>query len=308
MQTILGAGGAIGVELAKALTGYTKDIRLVGRNPRKVNDTDSLFTADLLKRDDVYSAVKGSDVVYLTVGLPYQTRVWQEQWPPLMQHVIGACIEHGARLVFFDNVYAIGGDGVKHISEESPINPTSKKGVVRAMVDRMILDQIASGRLNAIIARSADFYGVGNNMVLIEVIYKNLVKNKKAQWLYTAGTKHSFTYTPDAAIATAMLGNTADAFNQVWNLPTDPNTLTGKEWITLFAKELGKSPGYQVLPAWMVRVISLFVPLFAELYEMRYQFDRDFFLDSSKFEKRFNFKPTTYEAGVKAIVKQLAAY
>jgi len=33
MQTILGAGGAIGVELAKALPKYTSKIRLVSRNP-----------------------------------------------------------------------------------------------------------------------------------------------------------------------------------------------------------------------------------------------------------------------------------
>ncbi len=304
MQTILGAGGVIGIELAKALPKYTGEIRLAGRNPKKVNENDSLFIADLTKREDVFKAVEGSEVVYLTVGLEYKTRIWQEQWPPMAEHVVDACVHHGARLVFFDNVYAIGRDHVSHITEDSPISPTSKKGEVRAMVDRMILDKIASGRLNAIIARSADFYGVGNNMMLMELVFKNLEKNKKAQWLYTVKTKHSFTYTPDAGIATALLGNTPDAFNQVWNLPTDPNSMTGAEWIDLFAKEMGKSNKYQLMPSWMVKAASLFVPLFAELYEMRYQFDRDFFLDSSKFGKRFNFTPTTYQAGVREIVCQ----
>jgi nucleoside-diphosphate-sugar epimerase len=306
MQTILGAGGTIGVELAKALTRYTNNIRLAGRNPKKVNDTDSLFVADLTVKNDVLAAVKGSEVVYLTAGLAYNTRVWQEQWPPLMQHVIDACMAYNTKLVFFDNVYAIGGDNVRHITEDSPISPTSKKGEVRAILDRMILDHIAAGKLNAIIARSADFYGVGNNILLNEVIYKNLARNKKAQWLYTAKTKHSFTYTPDAGLGTAMLGNSQDAFNQVWNLPTDRNILTGEEWIALFAREMGKTNKYQLMPAWMVKAASLFVPLFAEIYEMRYQFDRDFFFDSSKFENRFNFVPVTYPEGVKAIIRQLA--
>jgi nucleoside-diphosphate-sugar epimerase len=305
MQTILGAGGVIGVELAKALPKYTNDIRLAGRNPRKVNEPDSLFVADLTRREDVFAAVKGSEIVYLTVGLEYKTRVWQELWPPLMRNVIDACGESGAKLIFFDNVYAIGGDHVKHITEESPISPTSKKGEVRAIVDRMILDDVAGGKLDAIIARSADFFGVGNNIFLQEVVYKNLAKDKKAQWLYSVKTKHSFTYTPDAGLATALLGNTPDAFNQVWNLPTDRNSLNGEEWITLYANEMGKTNKFQLLPAWMVKAASLFVPLFAELYEMRYQFDRDFFFDSSKFEKRFNFKPTTYQDGVKAIVREL---
>ncbi len=34
MQTILGAGGSIGIELAKSLTSYTTDIRLVSRTPK----------------------------------------------------------------------------------------------------------------------------------------------------------------------------------------------------------------------------------------------------------------------------------
>lgn len=35
MQTILGSGGAIGTDLAKALTQFTNDIKLVSRNPKK---------------------------------------------------------------------------------------------------------------------------------------------------------------------------------------------------------------------------------------------------------------------------------
>ena len=53
MQTILGAGGAIGTELAKSLIEYTKDIRLVGRNPKKVNETDQLFPADLSEKAQI---------------------------------------------------------------------------------------------------------------------------------------------------------------------------------------------------------------------------------------------------------------
>ena len=42
MQTILGSGGAIGISLAKELMNYTNQIRLVSRNPKKVNETDEL--------------------------------------------------------------------------------------------------------------------------------------------------------------------------------------------------------------------------------------------------------------------------
>lgn len=68
MQTILGSGGAIGTELAKALTPFTKDIRLVSRNPKKVNETDHLFPADLTDKEQISKAIAGSEVCYLTVG------------------------------------------------------------------------------------------------------------------------------------------------------------------------------------------------------------------------------------------------
>ena len=47
MQTILGANGTIGKVLARELKNYTNQIRLVSRNPVKVNETDELFPADL---------------------------------------------------------------------------------------------------------------------------------------------------------------------------------------------------------------------------------------------------------------------
>jgi nucleoside-diphosphate-sugar epimerase len=75
MQTILVTGGTIGIELAKALVNYTPNIRLVGRNSQKVNPTDNLFPADLMDAKQVDLAVKGSEVVYLTVGLNYSTKL-----------------------------------------------------------------------------------------------------------------------------------------------------------------------------------------------------------------------------------------
>ena len=304
MQTILGSGGAIGVELAKALKNYTTEIRLVSRNPKKVNDTDHLFPADLTDRNSVFSAVKGSEIVYLTVGLEYKTKVWQTSWPPLMKNVIDACIEFKSKLVFFDNVYMIGGDNVRHITEDSPISPASKKGEVRAALDRLIFDQVEKGTLQAIIARSADFYGdVKERSLLMEMVYKNLSQNKKANWFCNARVKHSFTYTPDAGKATALLGNTPDAYNQVWNLPTDPDNLTGEEWINLFAREMGKRAKYMVLPKFMARILGLFIPLMKEFPEMMYQYDREYIFDSTKFVKRFDIKPTPYLEGVKETLR-----
>lgn len=72
MQTVLGSGGAIGIELAKALKEFTSEIRLVSRNPKKVNPSDELMSADLLNAADVLKAVQGSSVVYSYCRIPLQ--------------------------------------------------------------------------------------------------------------------------------------------------------------------------------------------------------------------------------------------
>ncbi|MBA2423306.1 MAG: NAD-dependent epimerase/dehydratase family protein [Chitinophagales bacterium] len=304
MQTILGANGTIGSILAKELAAYTKAIRLVSRNPKKVNETDELFAADLSDVSSVEKAIEGSEVVYLMVGFDYKLKVWEDKWPKLMRAAIDACIKHKSKLVFFDNVYLYDKNAIPHMTEESAINPSSKKGMVRKEIAEMLLDEITSGKLKALIARSADFYGPNNEKsFLIEVVYKNIKKGKKPNWFISADKKHSFTYTPDAAKATALLGNTEDAYNQVWHLPTDKNTLTGQEMIDLFTKEMNVENRISILPMWLLKLTGVFVPLMREMPEMMYQYDRDYFFDSSKFDKRFNFQATSYQEGVRKTIE-----
>jgi nucleoside-diphosphate-sugar epimerase len=196
-------------------------------------------------------------------------------------------------------------NAIPHMTEESFLNPPSRKGAVRKRIAEMIMDEVKAGNLLALIARSADFYGPDNNKSFVnEMVYKNLLKGKAANWFIDADKKHSFTYTPDAAKATALLGNTDDAFNTVWHLPTDKNTLTGREFIELFSREMKVANKLFVMPLWMIKIVGLFVPVLKEMPEMMYQYDRDYNFDSSKFEKKFNFKITTYQEGVKNTVQQ----
>ncbi len=152
----------------------------------------------------------------------------------------------------------------------------------------MLLDEAQAGTLTALIARAADFYGTDNQKVFcLKRFIKIFRKEKKANWFADVNKKHSFTYTPDAAKATALLGNTPDAFNQVWHMPTAPNPPTGRQWIGLFARGMSTAPRYSVLPTFLLRLLGVFVPVMRELHEMAYQYDRDYVFDSSKFEKGF---------------------
>ncbi|NBC83022.1 MAG: NAD-dependent epimerase/dehydratase family protein [Bacteroidetes bacterium] len=306
MQTILGSNGAIGREIAKSLKQYTDQIRLVSRNPIMVNDNDELFKADVKNKEEVMKAVEGSEVVYLTVGLKYDSKVWQKHWPVIMRNVIDACKVHQAKLVFFDNVYMYDPAYMGNITEDVPVNPVSKKGKVRAGIAQMLLNEVKDGNLKALIARCADFYGPNSNTSIpVIIVYKNLKKRKSANWIANANKIHTMTFTKDAGRATALLGNTEDAYNQVWHLPTDTSELTGKQWVDLFARQMDVQPRLSVLSKGMLRLLGWFSPIMKEIHEMAYQNDRDYFFNSSKFMNRFpEFNVTKPDEGVRQIIEE----
>ena len=302
MQTILGAGGSIGVELAKILPAYTDAIRLVSRTPQKINAGDELFPANITNAAEVDKAVKGSEVVYLTVGFPYRLKIWQERWPATMRNVIDSCKKHNTRLVFFDNVYMYDRDHLQHMTEETPVRPTSKKGAIRQQIADMLMNEVKHGNLTALIARAADFTN-GRSSVLHQLVTDNLLKGKKANWLVNANKVHNFTFVSDAAKGTAILGNTPDAFNQVWHLPTDATKLTGRQWIELLAAEMNAKPRYSILSKTMLGLLGVFMPVLKEIKEMAYQYDRDYFFDSSKFNQRFSYIPVTAKNAARLIIQ-----
>jgi nucleoside-diphosphate-sugar epimerase len=168
------------------------------------------------------------------------------------------------------------------------------------------MSEVEKGHLDALIARSADFYGPNTPLSFATVtVFHNLKKGKSAQWFIDADKKHSMTYTPDAGRAAAILGNTPSAYNQIWHLPTDKNALTGKEFIDIAAKAFGVEPKYMVLKKWMIQMVGYFVPVVKESIEMLYQNEHDYLFDSAKFEKAFNFMPTSYKDGIIATVNSM---
>ena len=303
MHTILGANGAIAYSLSKALAARSERLRQVSRSPRKVNETDEVFPADLLDPQATARAIAGSRVAYLVAGLKYDTRVWQAQWPRVMQNVIDGCKRHGSALVFFDNVYAYGRvNGT--MTEQTPFNPCSRKGEVRANIATTLLDEIQAGNLRGMIARSADFYGPGAvQSVPHATVFERIRSGKTPQWIGNAKAVHTFTYTPDAGEAVAVLGTSEAAYGQTWHVPTSKEPVTGETFVRLACELAGRPYKLQVAPSWMLSLMSVFIPLLRANREMMYQFEYDYRFDSTKIEAQFGCLPTPYREGIAATLR-----
>lgn len=306
MQTILGANGQIAEELARALhSNYTTAIRLVSRHPKKVNSTDELFPANLLDAKATGKAVEGSAIAYLTVGLPMDAQLWEEQFPVIMQNVIDACKRQGCKLVFFDNTYMYPKTGAPQ-TEESPFAPVGEKSVVRAKMATMLLQEMARKSLEAVICRAPEFYGPGKTQSLTNtLIFDHIRQGKKPKVHLKDHTQRTLIWTPDASRAMALIGNTPDAFNQTWHLPCDEARLTYKDLIALASEVCQKKFSYVVLKMWRFKLGGLFNRQLKEVQELlpRYKYDNIFV--SGKFKKRFpGFTVTTYQEGVRLMMHE----
>lgn len=305
MQTVLGANGQIAEELTRELyRNYTQDIRLVSRHPRKVHDTDQLFPADLTDAQATEAAVQGSEIAYLTVGLPMNSELWEKQFPVMMANVIAACQKYDTKLVFFDNTYMYPRTAEVQ-TEEMAFEPSGRKATVRATLATMLQKEMAAVTINAVICRAPEFYGPGKTQSLTNsAVFDRIKAGRRPMVPLSDNTKRTLIWTPDASRAMASIGNTPDAYGQTWHLPVDPERLTYKQMMEIASEITGRKVSYTTVPRIGFAAGGLFNKSIKEAEELLPRYGEDNIFDSSKFAARFpEFTVTTYREGITEILR-----
>ena len=302
LHVVLGGSGAIGGAVIKALQAKNLPIRAVERN-KKPGDVPTIL-ADLLDTEQAIKATQGASYVYLCIGLPYSANVWRSDWPKLMRSVIEACRHNGAKLIFFDNDYMYSQPLALEFDENTPQHPTTKKGVVRKQAADMLLSAHAAGHIQAVIGRSADFYGPGasNSMLYISFLDR-ILQGKNPQTLSKKSVPHTFAYTIDNGRALVELALDDGAYGKAWHLPVGaPTSFDGM--LEIINSQLGTAHAISVMPKTMLAVLSLFIPIIKEVKEMLYRFDQPYQMSDGAFRARYpDFKTTSYRNGMASMIK-----
>lgn len=306
MQTILGANGQIAVELARELNrNYTQDLRLVSRKPRKVNDRDELVSANLMNAAQTVNAVRGSEVVYFTAGLPPDTELWERQFPTMLRNALDATRAAGAKFVYFDNTYMYP-QSAQRQTEETGFAPVGRKGRVRALMAEMVLAEMQRGDIPVAIARAPEFYGPGKTQSITNTLVIDPLKaGQKAKVPVRDDKLRTLIWTPDASRAMAAIGNAEDTYGQTWHLPCSDERLTYQAFVNLAATIFGVEPRYKVLRHWAMVVAGWVSKPVRELHELLPRYAHHNVFDSSKFKRRFpSFAVTSYAQGLKQIARE----
>ncbi|MDO8145714.1 NAD-dependent epimerase/dehydratase family protein [Isoptericola sp. 178] len=289
LHVVLGAGPA-GTTLARALVTRGHRVRVVDRSAVEAPAGAELRRADLTDPEQALRATEGASVLYHCVNVSYHLQV--EVMPRIARSVVGAASHHGSRLVVLDTLYPYGEADGEAITESTPWAATSRKGRMRADLDRFYLRRHEAGDAWVALGRSADFFGPGVvNSTLGGAFFPGALTDEPVLALGDTSLPHSYSFVPDVAAGLATLGGAREEDGgRVWHLPAVPAVTTDE-----VHREVGRLVGrpLRVHRLEEARPYGPFDETFmAEYAEMFYQHLLPQNMVSTAFEQRFEAHPT----------------
>ncbi|MEP7054550.1 MAG: NAD-dependent epimerase/dehydratase family protein [Actinomycetota bacterium] len=296
---VVGAG-TIGRATARLLADRSEQVTLVSRSGVGPDLQGVRRVAlDVTDGAALSEIATGSTVLYNCLNPAYQR--WLKDWPPMAQAMLAAAERSGAVLATVSNLYAYGAVDAP-MTENTALNANSEKGRLRK---RMWLDAKAAhdaGRVRATEVRSADFIGPGSQSHLGDRVIPKLLAGKNVQVLKSADTLHTWSFTVDVARLLVEIGSDERAWGRAWHVPSN-QPRTQREAIGDLARVAKVEPvKVTEMPAAMLKLLSLFMPVIRELPEVAYQIQRPFILDSTQAQETFGLKPTPWDDVLEATI------
>ncbi len=295
LHVIFGTG-PLGKWTARELVKLNKPVRMVNRSGKAegLPTEVEIIASDANDVDKNIEVTQGATAIYQCAQPHYYE--WAEKFPPLQRAIMQAAVANNTKLVVGDNLYMYG-HFTGSLREDSPIQPNTKKGRVRAAMAEEVLEAHRAGKVRAAIGRASDFFGPYDGDLTGYAI-RPAVEGKTINLMGSTNQPHTFTYIKDFGTLLAALGTRDEALGQVWFAPSNP-PVTQAEFIRLMEVELGKPIKSQVGGPLMMRFLGLFNREIAETVEMMFEWMNPYVLDTSRAEKAFDLKPTPLQTAIR---------
>ena len=308
LHVVFGAG-QVGYPLAGRLVAAGRRVRVAKRTAGPVPAGCELVLGSADDPAFCLEAAHGAATIYHCMNAPYDARIWSELVPRYMDSLIAAAAGSGARLVVLDNLYMLGRPGGRPLNEDTPMNPCSRKGEIRASAAERLFDAHRRGDIVATSGRASDYYGPGGTLTgLGDYFWPRVMAGKTAYSPYPLDAVHTYHYIPDVAEGLAALGCAEpDVCGRPWMLPCAPAGSL-HDIVQRLARTLGRPIKTAQVPRWMVKTIAVAMPLMRELDEMLYQWDEPFVVDDRRFRERFHVSPTHVDEAAARTVEWAARH
>jgi nucleoside-diphosphate-sugar epimerase len=277
-HVVLGAG-PVGRAVVTALNARGIEPTVVTRSGTAVDGATSR-AADVTDPAALGAALAGAEVVYQCAQPAYHR--WPEEFPALQASVVEAAEAAGVLLVVAENLYGYGPVDAP-ITQDLPLQATTRKGAVRARLWRELAEAHAAGRVRVVAGRASDFFGPGvDESAVGSRFFGPLVKGKVVRVPGDPDRLHTYTYVVDFGEALVRLSETPEAWGQAWHVPNAPAVSTrafGEQAAAIAGTSLRMRPAAR----WQLRLLGRLVPAVDEVVEMLYEFEHDWVVDHTPY-------------------------
>jgi nucleoside-diphosphate-sugar epimerase len=290
--------GPLGLAVMRELRRRGERVRMVNRSSRVRFEKDlhtEVGGIDAADPAQAREACEGASVVYHCVGLPYPR--WTE-FPSIAAGIVAGASAAGARLVYADNLYAYGAVD-RPMTEDLPMSAATKKGLIRAGIAQSLMNVHSTGKLRVAIGRGSDLFGpfATDAAMMGSRVFGRALAGKSAQVIGDPDRLHTYTFIDDFGKALVTLGERDEGLGKAWHVPSVPATTT-RSFVENVYGGLGVRVKLGTAPRFILALLGRFDENLRELREMLYQFERDFVMDSARFESTFGMRPTPLEESI----------
>ncbi|WP_062016084.1 NAD-dependent epimerase/dehydratase family protein [Aureimonas sp. AU4] len=293
---VLGASGGIGGAVARRLLASGWTVRALAREGSMARLPAGVapVAGDAMDARAVLQAARGAALVVHAVNPPGY-RDWDRLVLPMLDNTVAAARANGARILLPGTVYNYGPDAFPLIGEDAPQNPATRKGRIRAEMERRLREAAQTGETQVLVVRAGDFFGpqAGNSWFAQGLVppgrRPRAIRNPAAR-----GVGHQWAYLPDVAETMVRLVERGELggferFHMEGHWDADGTRMTGA-----IVEALG-SPAVPVrpLPWWALRLAAPFNETVRELLEMRYLWRRPVRMTNARLVARLGEEPRT---------------
>jgi nucleoside-diphosphate-sugar epimerase len=294
---VIGATGGIGGEVARALLARGWEVRALHREPTRAAPGNPGLTwvqGDAMEEASVDRASQGMSVIVHAVNPPGY-RNWAGLVLPMLDNTIAAALKTGARVLLPGTVYNYGPDAGEAVDESAPQNPLTRKGRIRAEMERRLQEASERGA-TALVVRAGDFYGPrSGNSWLAQGMVPTAGPVKRVFNPARAGVGHGWAYLPDLAKTMACLLERRD------ELAKFDSFHFGGTWVDdnrAFAEAIRRAAGRPPAPVYpfpwpVVHALAPFNETAREMRELIYLWRRPLRLIDGKLRRFLGEVPAT---------------
>lgn len=279
---VIGGNGGIGREVCLALKRHGWQVRAVARHLPSERSGIEWIQGDAMQRADVLAAANGVDVIVHAVNPPGY-RQWDKLVLPMLDNTIAAAKANGARIVLPGTIYNFGPDAFPLLREDSPQHPHTRKGEIRAEMERRLAEAAHAG-VRTLVLRCGDFFGpyAGNNWFsqgLLQVGKPVQTLRYPAEYTH----EHAWAYLPDVAETMVRLLERESDLSDFEAFNFGGYWLDGHAMVDAVRRAAGNPHvALRRFPWWLTALFAPFVETLREMRKMRYLWKTPIRMDDTK--------------------------